>query len=243
MLSPVVLGVKTSVADRFGWAEGAEVTWADIADKARTGQLRYAMTDPAKSNSGFSALASGSEWLKDAYLTSQDELDAMVNYESVLLQLDANLREKLRLIYPKDGVVTAEYPLLLSADRRDDYRAVVNWLRSNKVQARLMAETARRPVTTSVPLDVRFPRRVVAELPFPATFDVCRRLISVYQGFRSPNGWSTSTISSSGIPRPGRRNFQPSGSPSATCTLTGGPRSTRPSNMPTPGRRRAAVTT
>ena len=56
MLSPVVLGVKRSVATRFGWAGNPDVTWKDIAAKARAGQLRYGMTNPAASNSGFSAL-------------------------------------------------------------------------------------------------------------------------------------------------------------------------------------------
>ncbi|HET9007539.1 MAG TPA: substrate-binding domain-containing protein, partial [Actinomycetes bacterium] len=55
MLSPVVLGVKRSVATRFGWAGNPDVTWKDIAAKARAGQLRYGMTNPAASNSGFSA--------------------------------------------------------------------------------------------------------------------------------------------------------------------------------------------
>jgi Ca-activated chloride channel homolog len=35
MLSPVVLGVKRSVATRFGWTGNPEVTWKDIAAKAR----------------------------------------------------------------------------------------------------------------------------------------------------------------------------------------------------------------
>jgi Ca-activated chloride channel family protein len=39
MLSPVVLGVKRSVATRFGWAGNPDVTWKDIAAKARAGQL------------------------------------------------------------------------------------------------------------------------------------------------------------------------------------------------------------
>jgi toxic anion resistance protein TelA/extracellular solute-binding protein len=47
MLSPVVLGVKQSVAKRFGWSGNPNATWKDIADKARAGQLHYGMTNPA----------------------------------------------------------------------------------------------------------------------------------------------------------------------------------------------------
>src|ERR687891_174006 len=149
MLSPVVLGVKRSVAARFGWAGNPDVTWKDIAAKARAGQLRYGMTNPAASNSGFSALvgvaaaladtgdalrasdidergltdffkgqtltAGSSGWLADAYVAGQARLEGIINYESVLLGLNASgrLREPLELIYPKDGIITADYPLLL----------------------------------------------------------------------------------------------------------------------------------
>src|SRR5262249_16851397 len=34
MLSPVVLGVKKSVADRFGWTNNPNVTWKDIQAKS-----------------------------------------------------------------------------------------------------------------------------------------------------------------------------------------------------------------
>jgi len=149
MVSPVVIGVKRSVARRFGWDGGAQVTWRDIADKAQAGTFKFGMTNPAASNSGFSALvgvasafagtgnaltsadidkpalkeffkgqaltAGSSGFLADAYVRDQGKLDGIVNYESVLLSLNAQkkLHEPLELIYPRDGIVTADYPLLL----------------------------------------------------------------------------------------------------------------------------------
>jgi Ca-activated chloride channel family protein len=56
MTSPVVLGVKQSVAGRLGWAKGTRVTWADIANKAGAGELTFGMTDPTASHSGFAAV-------------------------------------------------------------------------------------------------------------------------------------------------------------------------------------------
>jgi Ca-activated chloride channel family protein len=56
MRSPVVLGVKGSVAQRLGWTQDQTVTWNEIADSAAAGSLSFFMTDPATSNSGFSAL-------------------------------------------------------------------------------------------------------------------------------------------------------------------------------------------
>src|SRR5262249_11363771 len=149
MLSPVVLGVKHSVALRLGWTGSRPVTWRDIAEAAKAGRLRFAMTNPGSSNSGFTALvgvasafagsadaldaggidtkamsdlfagqkltAGSSGWLADAYVDSQDRLDGMINYESVLLELNdsGKLHEKLDVIYPKEGIITANYPLLL----------------------------------------------------------------------------------------------------------------------------------
>ena len=55
MLSPVIIGVKESAARSWGWLDKAP-SWRDVAKKAEAGELRYAMTNPASSNSGFSAL-------------------------------------------------------------------------------------------------------------------------------------------------------------------------------------------
>ena len=56
MLSPVIIGVKKSVADRFGWTNNPNVTWKDIEAKAADGSFHFAMTNPAASNSGLVAL-------------------------------------------------------------------------------------------------------------------------------------------------------------------------------------------
>ncbi len=193
MLSPVVLGVKRSVMTRLGW-RGKSVTWADIATAASSGQLRYAMTNPTASNSGFTALmgvhaalggnstslkgffagqrltAGSSGWLADAYVREQDSLDGMINYESVLLSLGNKLHEPLELLYPKEGIVTADYPLvLLENAKREIYQKVVDYLRSDKVQQRIMTTTLRRPATSNVPLSSAFPKALLIELPFPAS--------------------------------------------------------------------------
>ncbi len=195
MLSPVVLGVKRSTVDRLGW-RGKSVTWGDIADAAASGKLRYAMTNPSASNSGFTALmgvnaalgadsarlkgffrgqvltAGSSGWLSDAFVRDQATLDGMINYESVLLSLgrDKKLKEPLELLYPKEGIVTADYPLtLLSAAKREVYQKVVDYLKSDKVQTRIMNETLRRPATTDVALSSAFPKALLVELAFPQT--------------------------------------------------------------------------
>jgi len=203
MLSPVVLGVKESKARELGWI-GKPVTWSQIEAAAGAGKLRYAMTNPTTSNSGFSAvvavataltgsgdavradqingakltqffagqkLAAGSSgWLADAYVKSQDDLDGMINYESVLLGLNAGgtLHEKLYLVYPTDGVVTADYPfMLLNDQKRAAYDKVVAYLRSPDAQRRIMETTYRRPIDPSIALLPVFPKNVLVETQFP----------------------------------------------------------------------------
>ncbi|MGH3382389.1 MAG: hypothetical protein ACRDP6_47435, partial [Actinoallomurus sp.] len=148
MSSPVLLGVRASVARRLGW-DRTRPTWSAIAAAAAAGRFSYGMTNPVSSNSGFSALVgvaaaisgtgaaldgrtisrvaprlrgffaaqrmtSGSSgWLSDTYAADPGRTDGLINYESVLLTLNASRRlpEPLTLVYPADGVVTADYPL------------------------------------------------------------------------------------------------------------------------------------
>jgi Ca-activated chloride channel homolog len=217
MVSPVVLGVKHSTAVRLGWAGNPSVTWRDVADRSRAGDFRFAMTNPAASNSGFAALvgvaqafsptpdalqagdintaalkdfftgqaltAGSSGFLADSFVRQQDKLDGIVNYESVLLSMNAGgkLREPLDLIYPKEGIITADYPLmLLRRDRRAIYERLVAYLRRPDVQRRIMTSTGRRPAIPDVKPDSRFPSQVLIELPFPSSLDVVNKLLTSY---------------------------------------------------------------
>lgn len=132
---------------------------------------------------GQTLTAGSSGWLADAYVRSQDSLDGIVNYESVLLSLNqgTQLHEKLDLVYPKEGIVTADYPLmLLDSSQRHAYDRIISYLRQPDVQARIMRTTGRRPAAPGVALDSRFPPRVLIELPFPSSLDVVNRLLFTY---------------------------------------------------------------
>jgi Ca-activated chloride channel family protein len=216
MLSPVIIGVKESAAKSWGWT-AKPPSWRDIAQKSASGEVRFAMTNPASSNSGFSALVavtvafanrgdaitaadiensvitdffkgqkltSGSSgWLAEAYIDSQDKLNAIVNYESVLMQLNAGgqLREKLVLIYPSEGVISADYPLmLLNEAKREAYMKVVDYLRKPEVQTRIMNETQRRPVIPQVKASAAFGDTLLIELPFPDRLEIVDRILFAY---------------------------------------------------------------
>jgi Ca-activated chloride channel family protein len=217
MISPVVVGVKHSTAERLGWSGNPNVTWADIGARSKAGDFHFAMTNPTASNSGFVALvgvasalarnggaldqgninvaalkdffsgqaltAGSSGWLADSYVRSQSSLDGMVNYESVLLSLNqgSQLREKMDLVYPKEGIVTADYPLMvLDRSQRAAYDKVAAYLRQPDVQTRIMKSTARRPAVPGVALDSRFPSQVLIELPFPSSLEIVNKLLFTY---------------------------------------------------------------
>jgi len=216
MLSPVVIGVKRTVATRLGWSSGS-VTWQDIATAAGAGRFHFAMTSPTASNSGFSALVgvadalangqaltassidakglkafltgqavtSGSSgFLVDAYEKSEAGLDGIINYESVLVSMNASgaLHEPLELLYPKEGIVTADYPMMLLNDgKRQAFDKLVAYLTQPSVQAKIQQLTARRPVTPGVKLDPRLRSGVLIEATFPANLQVVQRLLDEYQ--------------------------------------------------------------
>jgi Ca-activated chloride channel homolog len=217
MTSPVILGIKTSKAAALGW-DKADPTWAEIARTAASGKLSYGMTNPASSNTGFTALVgvaaaladkqdgltaadiktkelrqlfvgqkltSGSSgWLAEAYVREQARFDGLINYESVILQLnaDGNLTEKLTPIYPKEGIVTADYPLmLLNENKRKPYDELVKFLRSSEAQRDITQRTLRRPIASDVDAAAVIPKRTLAELPFPASRDVLDALLDAYQ--------------------------------------------------------------
>lgn len=216
MLSPVIIGVKESAARQWGWIDKPP-SWRDIAKRSAAGDLRFAMTNPATSNTGFSALVaitvafadrgdaiteadiqnsvitdffkgqqltSGSSgWLAESFIGDQDRLNGIINYESVLMQLNqgGQLHEKLTLIYPSEGVISADYPLmLLSEAKREAYTKVVDYLRTPEVQTRIMNETQRRPVVPGIKLAAAFGDTLLIELPFPGRLEIVDRILFAY---------------------------------------------------------------
>ena len=232
MASPVVLGVRPAKATELGW-DRTPPTWAQISQAAAAKKFTYGMTNPATSNSGFSALVgvatalagggsaidgrrvaavkpqltqffsgqrltSGSSgWLAEQFLEqsangqsgsggSSQSVDGLINYESVLLGLgegQSTASSRLTLVRPKDGVVSADYPLSLlttAQAKRGAYQKLADWLRTPDAQRAIMQRTHRRPVVPGVPLDPAFGRQLLVELPFPAQRSTADGLIATY---------------------------------------------------------------
>ncbi|HWO59600.1 MAG TPA: VWA domain-containing protein, partial [Umezawaea sp.] len=136
--------------------------------------------------------AGSSGWLSEAYqrrARGEDpgaRVDGLVNYESVLLSVNAAnvLPEPLTLVYPNDGVVTADYPLTLlgsaGQDARGSYDRLTAHLRSPDAQRRISEVTGRRPASPEVQLDGRFAVRDLVELPFPGSGAAVDGLVTAY---------------------------------------------------------------
>ncbi len=214
MSSPVAIGVRDATVRKLGW-KPEDVTWTDIERAVADGKLTYGMTDPSRSNSGFSTLVSvasglsgaqsaltdadvaratprlkeffggqkltsgSSGWLAAAY-DRRGDVDALLNYESVLKG-----KKGLTVIRPRDGVVTADYPLSslasTSKEVRDDVRRLTEALRTPDIQRLITEKTLRRPVVASVPPAAGLDTTRRRELPFPGTRSVADGLLDAYE--------------------------------------------------------------
>ncbi|MEU0428633.1 VWA domain-containing protein [Streptomyces canus] len=214
MSSPVAIGVKQATVKALGW-KPEDVTWSQVEQAVQDGKLTYGMTDPARSNSGFSTLVSvasalsgaqsaltdadvgkatprlkeffkgqkltsgSSGWLAAAY-DRRGDVDALLNYESVLKGIPG-----LTVIRPRDGVITADYPLTTlkstSTRTREDVRRLTEDLRTEKIQRDITARTHRRPVVASVPPASGLDTTRRRELPFPGTRSVADGLLDSYE--------------------------------------------------------------
>ena len=154
---------------------------------------------------GYKLPGDNSTYLSEKFIERQGaSVNAFINYESWLLSLNnsGKLREKLTLVYPHEGVSTADYPLmLLTEDRRADYQKVVAYLKGAEAQTWLARQTLRRPINSEVAASLGdlFPKGgMLVELPFSPDRALADGLIDAYLNeFRRPIA-STFVLDTSG---------------------------------------------
>ena len=155
---------------------------------------------------GYKLAGDNSTYLADQFTLQQGtKVNAFINYESWLLSLNkgGKLREKLVLVYPKEGVSTADYPFMLLNDaRRADYQKVVAYLKGSEAQTWLARQTLRRPIAADVVAQIGdlFPKEgaVRVELAFSPDRALSDGLIDAYLNeFRRPIA-STFVLDTSG---------------------------------------------
>jgi Ca-activated chloride channel family protein len=154
---------------------------------------------------GYKLPGDNSTYLSERFYEQQGpRVNAFINYESWLLGMNASgkLREKLVLVYPREGVSTADYPfMLLDEARRDDFLKVVAYLKGADAQTWLATQTLRRPVNGDVAKATadKFPGTgMLVELPFSPDRRLADGLIDAYLNeFRRPIA-STFVLDTSG---------------------------------------------
>ncbi|MDR2661938.1 MAG: substrate-binding and VWA domain-containing protein [Treponema sp.] len=123
----------------------------DSPEMVRSGDL----DDPGLQKSvaellkGINRSSGSSDWLKDLFLSS--DYDAMVNYESLIIsanrQLKEDGREPLYAVYPKEGVAMADSPLGYidhgNAEKEELFKKLQDFLLSPPVQLEIQ-KTGRR---------------------------------------------------------------------------------------------------
>lgn len=161
---------------------------------------------------GYKIVGDNSTYLAEQFIKQQGtRANAFINYESWLLTLNASgkLREPLHLIYPFEGVSTADYPfMLLNEAKRADYLKVVDYLKGDAAQLWLARQTLRRPMRAEVAAqvaDILPARGFQVELPFSPDRQLADGLIDAYLNeFRKPIA-STFVLDTSGSMQGKRR--------------------------------------
>jgi Ca-activated chloride channel family protein len=135
--------------------------------------------------SGQKLTAGSSGWLSEAFMKNPAPLDAMINYEAVILRANEKLAaaDQLVLVYPQDGVITADYPLMLvNASRREDFVKLVAAFKTADFQQRVVVPAFLRPSVPDVSPAAGLSSAAVAELSFPNSLEVVDSILSAYQG-------------------------------------------------------------
>lgn len=141
--------------------------------------------------SGQKLTAGSSGWLADSYVKEAAGVDGMVNYEAMILRTNEKLSaaDKLTLIYPRDGMISADYPLmLLNADKREAYQKITTALKAESFQRDAVSAAFLRPANPEVAASSALPSAAIAELSFPNRLEVIDAVLASYQSqWRKPS--------------------------------------------------------
>lgn len=149
---------------------------AELSGKGDALEVGDIRPEPLKALFAAQSFTSGSSGdLAERLRADPSRADGMINYESVIRGLAAD-GLPLEVIVPKEGVITADYPLMLLArsEQAGFYGRLVEFLRSAPTQARIAQTTHRTPLSGSDD------GAVVNELPFPASLAVVDAILRGY---------------------------------------------------------------
>ena len=218
MLSPVIIGVKEDSFIKNKLSKTQQYSWKDIAEWVSIKHMTYAATDPSTSNSGYVALmgvvystsnsgenisvsnikkdvlidffkgqkitAKSSNWIMDAF--NKSTADFVVNYETAIL----NNPVKLIPVYPNEGIVTSDYQmLLLNSNKQEQYKQLVDFLKTKSSQEKLVNVYKYRSILPEVMASQTiFNDDLLVEMPFnpnPELSDAI--LLNYFNDYKKPS--------------------------------------------------------
>lgn len=213
MLSPVIVGVKADSFTKNGLTEKNNYTWSDIASWVKNKNMTYAMSDPSISNTGYVALmgvvysttdkgenltvadvkkdtlqqffsgqkitGKSSNWIMDQF--NKSPIDFVINYESVIL----NNPTKLIPVYPQEGIVTADYQMILvnnNIDKIDMYKQLTTYFKKPEIQKQLVNTYKYRSVSAEVMASQKLfdQNKLLIEMPFNPQADLSETILDSY---------------------------------------------------------------
>lgn len=213
MLSPVIVGVKPESFAKNSLSEKQNYSWANIASWVQDKKMTYGMSDPSLSNSGYVALmgvvysttnkgenitvadvkkdtlqkffagqkitGKSSNWIMDQF--NKSSIDFVINYESVIL----NNPTKLVAVYPQEGIVTADYQMILvntDKDKTDRYKKLTEYFKKPEIQNQLVNTYKYRSVNSEVMAKQKVfdDSKLLVEMPFNPSAELSEAILDAY---------------------------------------------------------------
>lgn len=213
MLSPVIVGVKPESFSKNDLDEKKNYSWSDISSWVTTKKMTYGMSDPSLSNTGYVALmgvvysttnkgenisvsdvkketlqnffagqkvtGKSSNWIMDQF--NQSNIDFVINYESVIL----NNPSKLVAVYPQEGIVTADYQMILvnnDKEKIERYKKLTEYFKKTDIQSQLVNTYKYRSVNGDVMAKQKVfdDSKLLVEMPFNPSVDVSEAILDAY---------------------------------------------------------------
>jgi Ca-activated chloride channel family protein len=142
---------------------------------------------------GQSMTAGSSGILAEQFVANPKQADGIINYEASIRTI-VQKGVLLEVLIPKEGVITADYPLMLLSKSKHQpfYEALVAHLRSDAVQKQIAQETFRTPLAGNGSDEV------VNELPFPGSVKIVDALLGGFMDQYSKPATSFFLLDTSG---------------------------------------------
>jgi Ca-activated chloride channel family protein len=177
----LLFGMSNPAASSAGWSALMGLAAATSGAGAARRELEW--THLRGFFDGVRLTSGTSSWLAEAYAREEERLDGLIDYESELLALNTGdqLNEPLVPIYPREGAVIADFPLLLlKAGARPAYDKLLAFLRRPEIQREIMQRTFRRPLDRTVKPLPQLEERLPAALALPDSAAAAGKLLDAY---------------------------------------------------------------